>query len=174
MCVGLKWVPHLLPFIVPCFPQNLVLSRGKSGTSEHDYETLSASYDDDEKYGGEHILRSLKEEGSTDTLVVCSRWFGGTMIGPARFKHIEECTKEALRRLEEKEECLGLWSELEELEELIDGYREELEPGRAQGKGQRQNMRSITDPVKLRRLIKAKSMTVKVLLEKVGEKAAHE
>ncbi|OCL13946.1 hypothetical protein AOQ84DRAFT_331870 [Glonium stellatum] len=63
--------------------------------SEKLYDT---GYDDDgERYGGkrlEKMLGDMNIEGS----VVVARWYGGTMLGPIRFNHIEACAKEAIQK----------------------------------------------------------------------------
>ena len=53
--------------------------------------------DDGERYAGkrlEKVLEDMNVEGS----VVVARWYGGTMLGPVRFTHIETCAKEAIRK----------------------------------------------------------------------------
>lgn len=41
------------------------------------------------------ILRGL--QNARDVLVICTRWYGGTAIGPARFRHISSTARQALR-----------------------------------------------------------------------------
>ncbi|KAM0714823.1 hypothetical protein Q7P37_009287 [Cladosporium fusiforme] len=53
--------------------------------------------DDGEKYGGkkvEQVLVNMKAVGSC----VVARWYGGTMLGPVRFTHIETCASDAVRQ----------------------------------------------------------------------------
>jgi putative IMPACT (imprinted ancient) family translation regulator len=56
----------------------------------------TTGYDDDgEKYGGkriEKVLNELNVEGS----VMVVRWYGGTLLGPVRFTHIEDVAREAI------------------------------------------------------------------------------
>jgi putative IMPACT (imprinted ancient) family translation regulator len=40
-----------------------------------------------------HLLRILDVK---DVLVVVSRWFGGILLGPDRFKDINNCARQAL------------------------------------------------------------------------------
>lgn len=148
--------------------RSMVLGKGKTGTLDSDWEVTEGSFDDDERWGGEHLLKVLREEGSTDVLVVCSRWFGGTMLGPARFQHIEDVGRAALKEYDVKERCVALWTELESLDDMIEEYRDELETGRS--KTIKPSVRLLTDPSKLERLIKARSMTIKVLLDKIAAK----
>lgn len=51
--------------------------------------------DDGESYAGkrlEKVLSELKVEGG----VVVARWYGGILLGPVRFNHIENCAKDAI------------------------------------------------------------------------------
>ncbi|KAL2430617.1 hypothetical protein ABEF95_011944 [Exophiala dermatitidis] len=55
----------------------------------------TGSDDDGEKYAGkrlERVLADLDVEG----IVVVARWYGGIMLGPVRFTHIENVAKEAI------------------------------------------------------------------------------
>ncbi|KAK6335239.1 hypothetical protein TWF718_010674 [Orbilia javanica] len=56
----------------------------------------TGSDDDGENYAGKKLLKVLddyKVEGS----IVVARWYGGQMLGPVRFQHIENAAKEAIR-----------------------------------------------------------------------------
>jgi putative IMPACT (imprinted ancient) family translation regulator len=51
--------------------------------------------DDGEKYGGKTlstVLASMEVEGA----IVVARWYGGVMLGPARFDHIRDSAREAI------------------------------------------------------------------------------
>lgn len=51
--------------------------------------------DDGESYAGkklEKVLSDMKVEGA----VVVARWYGGILLGPVRFNHIENCAKDAI------------------------------------------------------------------------------
>ena len=57
---------------------------------------VTGSDDDGEKYGGkriEKVLNELNVEGA----VVVTRWYGGVLLGPARFTHIENAAREAIQ-----------------------------------------------------------------------------
>ena len=63
-------------------------------------DTIKEFYSDDGEHGaGQCLLRTLRDQDALDVMVVCTRWFGGTHIGPKRFDHITECIEEALQRL---------------------------------------------------------------------------
>ena len=42
------------------------------------------------------ILSLLQIVDARNVLVVVSRWYGGIMLGPDRFKHINNCTRSIL------------------------------------------------------------------------------
>lgn len=70
-------------------------SNQQSLTSSKQYVT--GNDDDGEKYGGrkvENVLIRMKVTGSC----VVARWYGGTMLGQARFAHIENAATEAVRQ----------------------------------------------------------------------------
>jgi Uncharacterized protein family UPF0029 len=51
--------------------------------------------DDGEKYAGkrlEKVLMAMDVEGA----VVVARWYGGVLLGPVRFTHIENCARDAI------------------------------------------------------------------------------
>lgn len=55
----------------------------------------TGSDDDGEKYAGkrlERVLNDLQVEGA----IVVARWYGGVLLGPVRFTHIETVAKEAI------------------------------------------------------------------------------
>ena len=56
----------------------------------------TGSDDDGEKYAGkkvEKVLNDLNAEG----VIVVARWYGGVLLGPVRFTHIEDVAREAIR-----------------------------------------------------------------------------
>lgn len=69
-------------------------SNQQSITKAKQYVT--GSDDDGEKYAGkkvEKVLEALQAEGAC----VVARWWGGIMLGPVRFTHIESCARDAIR-----------------------------------------------------------------------------
>lgn len=59
---------------------------------------ISDCDDDGETAAGGRMLHLLTIMDVWNVLVVVSRWFGGTHIGPDRFKHINSTTREAVMR----------------------------------------------------------------------------
>lgn len=69
-------------------------SNQQSLTSTKQYVT---GHDDDgEKYGGKRVEQVMVNMKAVGTCVV-ARWYGGTMLGPVRFTHIETCASDAVR-----------------------------------------------------------------------------
>ncbi|KAG2159152.1 ribosomal protein S5 domain 2-type protein [Suillus bovinus] len=105
----------------------MVLKHGKSGLGGPDDFEVKAGYDDDgEQWAGSKVSRVMQREGVLDAVVIVSRWFGGTLLGPARFTHIETCASEVCRtfkRVEEMEECI---STLTRLDDMLASLRQEL------------------------------------------------
>lgn len=62
--------------------------------------------DDGEAYAGkkvERVLESMNVEGSA----VVARWYGGVLLGPVRFTHIESCAKRAIIIWQETSKAAG-------------------------------------------------------------------
>ncbi|KAL1896495.1 hypothetical protein Sste5346_004529 [Sporothrix stenoceras] len=76
--------------------------RVRSSYGDHTGSVRQDSYDDGETGCGDLMLRVLHELGAVDTLVVLTRWFGGTMLGPDRWRLMRNCVTgvmaERLRR----------------------------------------------------------------------------
>ncbi|KAI5209505.1 ribosomal protein S5 domain 2-like protein [Aureobasidium subglaciale] len=69
--------------------------------------TLETGTDDDgERYGGRHVLKVI-EEMRVEGAIVVARWYGGVMLGPARFAHIEDSARDAIRAWRQKEDSEG-------------------------------------------------------------------
>lgn len=55
-----------------------------------------ASFDDGESGCGKFLLELMREANITNTLVVLTRWYGGIMLGPDRWRLMRECINDAL------------------------------------------------------------------------------
>lgn len=55
-----------------------------------------ASFDDGESGCGNFMLQLLRELDISNTLVVLTRWYGGVMLGPDRWRLMRECINDAL------------------------------------------------------------------------------
>ncbi|KAI1208180.1 uncharacterized protein F4807DRAFT_155423 [Annulohypoxylon truncatum] len=54
------------------------------------------SFDDGEGGCGDFLLKNMREIDAVDTLVVMTRWYGGIMLGPDRWRIMRNCLKDAL------------------------------------------------------------------------------
>ncbi|KAI1387896.1 uncharacterized protein F4822DRAFT_437718 [Hypoxylon trugodes] len=54
------------------------------------------SFDDGETGCGDFLLKNMREINAVDTLVVMTRWYGGIMLGPDRWRIMRDCLKDAL------------------------------------------------------------------------------
>ncbi|EFQ35478.1 uncharacterized protein GLRG_10622 [Colletotrichum graminicola M1.001] len=88
----------------------------KQGQGRKSREIHEVCEDDGETGCGEFILRLMREAGVDDVVVVLSRWFGGELLGPDRWRLMRNVTTEALSqrlRIHQNEvECQGvaLWA----------------------------------------------------------------
>jgi putative IMPACT (imprinted ancient) family translation regulator len=51
--------------------------------------------DDGEKFAGKRLEKVLQDMNAVGALAV-ARWYGGVLLGPVRFNHIEHCAREAI------------------------------------------------------------------------------
>ncbi|KAI1427868.1 hypothetical protein F5Y12DRAFT_783048 [Xylaria sp. FL1777] len=54
------------------------------------------SFDDGESGCGSFLLKNLQEMNTIDTLVLMTRWYGGVMLGPDRWRIMRNCLRDAL------------------------------------------------------------------------------
>ncbi|KAJ6589820.1 ribosomal protein S5 domain 2-type protein [Mycena vulgaris] len=105
----------------------MVPKTGCSGLGgAEDFEVREGSADDGERWGGEKILTAMRKQGVIDAAVVVSRWYGGTMLGPARFSHIETCALEVCREFKRREEVEDSLATLRTLDDILTQLRAEL------------------------------------------------
>ena len=64
----------------------------------HDYD------DDGETAAGGRLAELLRLMNVNNVAVIVSRWFGGVLLGPERFKHINNCARDLLEKLLVSEE----------------------------------------------------------------------
>ncbi|KAF5380550.1 hypothetical protein D9615_004701 [Tricholomella constricta] len=154
----------------------MVLKHGRTGLGgPDDFELSVGSVDDGEKWAGAKVLKVLQTHAIIDAVVIVSRWYGGTMLGPARFSHIETCAAEVcleFKRTEQLRECI---STLTTLDAVLAGLRAEYsdtsshEPSTTPGTSSAPKDYSNLDLDKGKRLIKAREsaiQSVKLLLVK--------
>ncbi|KAF1814381.1 ribosomal protein S5 domain 2-like protein [Eremomyces bilateralis CBS 781.70] len=67
-------------------------------TSSGPLQLFDVGHDDDgESWAGKRLEKVLEEMGVTGSIVV-ARWYGGVLLGPVRFQHIETVARNAVRR----------------------------------------------------------------------------
>ncbi|KAF2757775.1 ribosomal protein S5 domain 2-like protein [Pseudovirgaria hyperparasitica] len=167
-------------------------SRQKSlfGDPTAHYDTR---YDDDgEKNAGKRVARVLESMNVTGALVV-ARWYGGVMLGPVRFEHIENVAKEAVNawkgaaKEEEGKVEVEKKKRLEEIEKtrlVRDLPKRDTSIGVLRGLlAEKKGEGPLTTPAKLleygnfeigvlRRLEKARDTTIAWLLKSIDEAEA--
>ncbi|TRM69087.1 hypothetical protein BD626DRAFT_5427 [Schizophyllum amplum] len=97
---------------------------GLGGPEE--FELVKGSADDGEQWSGNRILKVMEAHGTLDAVVVVSRWYGGVMLGPSRFTHIESCAAEVCQTFKKKVEADELLTTLTTLDDLLVDLRAEL------------------------------------------------
>lgn len=72
---------------------NIIAYRIESGRSG---SFISGCADDGEIHAGSRMLHLLDIMDARNVLVIVTRWYGGVHLGPDRFKHINNCTRNML------------------------------------------------------------------------------
>ncbi|CCO30388.1 hypothetical protein BN14_04416 [Rhizoctonia solani AG-1 IB] len=84
----------------------LVLKPGMTGLEGADAFEVQQGWDDDgEKRGGKAVVDVIEKAGLCDVVVVVSRRFGGTLLGPARFSHIADCAHAVCTAMYDREKA---------------------------------------------------------------------
>uniref|UniRef100_V5GS78 Impact N-terminal domain-containing protein n=2 Tax=Kalmanozyma brasiliensis (strain GHG001) TaxID=1365824 RepID=V5GS78_KALBG len=109
------------------------LKRGRTGLAGPDDFSLQEDKEDDgERWGGDRVLKVAREEGASDVLVVVSRWYGGELLGPVRFDHIENAARAALQEHMAREEVDEFRQRIQHLDRKIAATKAELQGGVAE------------------------------------------
>jgi len=66
-------------------------------------QLFETGYDDDGEKGGGRTLEKLMESMQVTGSVMVARWYGGVMLGPVRFTHIETCAVNAVKSWKEEQ-----------------------------------------------------------------------
>ncbi|CAK5281838.1 unnamed protein product [Mycena citricolor] len=149
----------------------MVVKQGSTGLGgPEDFEVREGSSDDGERWGGEKILGLMRKQGVLDAVVIVSRWYGGVMLGPARFSHIETCTVEVCREFRRREEVSEALSTLNTLDDILKQLRTELAVLRQQSAGTERKAAEYSswidqDLPKARRLIRARESAISTVKE---------
>lgn len=70
----------------------------QTGASQHHTNIQQGFSDNGEKGAGSRLLAHMELRQVINTVVIVTRWYGGSPIGAARFRHISRCAFDSLRR----------------------------------------------------------------------------
>jgi len=76
--------------------------KGKKGKKSSEVQITEGFYDDGEDRAGIRLLGLLQKMKIRNILVIVSRWFGGTLLGNDRFKHINDAAKDLINAYKNK------------------------------------------------------------------------
>ena len=117
--------------------------------------------DDGERWGGETVLRSLLASKLDNVVVIVSRWFGGTLLGPLRFQCITRAVVNVCQ----------VWTqicqELDRLEIIQNLTRMDNEIEEIEGNVVKKSNYFEFDTIKLSRLANAKEKRILYLKSKI-------
>jgi len=83
---------------------------GGDGKAKGSTPVIARCDDDGETHAGGRMLHLLEILDATNVIVIVTRWYGGILLGPDRFKHISNVTRNVLEEngfLKEKKEASG-------------------------------------------------------------------
>ncbi|KAF8908045.1 ribosomal protein S5 domain 2-type protein [Mucidula mucida] len=132
--------------------------------------------DDGEQWAGERVLKVMKAEAVIDAVLVVSRWYGGTMLGPVRFTHIETCATEVCHAFKQQEELDEAVLMLSALDEELSSLRSQLnalnEGGAASStpKPPTYPEWTVAELAKAKRLVKARENAIRSVKSLIEEK----
>ncbi|KAI0258849.1 ribosomal protein S5 domain 2-like protein [Gloeopeniophorella convolvens] len=151
----------------------MVLKEGRTGLGgDGDFKIEEGSEDDNEQWAGGHVLKVMRSEAAMDAVVVVSRWYGGIMLGPVRFTHIQDCTREvcqAFRVEDEMQDCISTLTSLDDI--LASLQPGPSQPGRS-GKRDKKDYKALQeslDVAKAKRLISAREKAINSVKALIGE-----
>ncbi|RKP01669.1 hypothetical protein CXG81DRAFT_25636 [Caulochytrium protostelioides] len=62
------------------------------------FDAIEGAEDDGEQWAGRRVLRLMQQYHVMDVAVCMVRYYGGRLLGPVRFTHMEQVTLQALRK----------------------------------------------------------------------------
>ncbi|KAF5680375.1 hypothetical protein FHETE_500 [Fusarium heterosporum] len=108
---GSTFIAHAIPITSPSTRptvfKSLMAEKPELETATHNAWAIrtsfgnsplkqEASFDDGESGCGAFLLQQLRDLNISNTLVVLTRWYGGVMLGPDRWRLMRECLNDAL------------------------------------------------------------------------------
>lgn len=153
----------------------LQLKRGRSGVAGPDDFSLHEEKEDDgERWGGDRVLKVAREEGASDVLVVVSRWYGGELLGPVRFEHIENAARASVQKHIADEEIEEFRVRIQYLDVQIDNVKKKLlgQDANAQQTPPKTNVYADLDLQKGQRLLLARQKGLEAVQKRVQAQSA--
>ncbi|PTD05201.1 hypothetical protein FCULG_00002170 [Fusarium culmorum] len=108
---GSVFIAHAIPITSPstrgAVVKSLMAEKPELETATHNAWAIrtsfgnsplkqEASFDDGESGCGNFLLQQLRDLDISNTLVVLTRWYGGVMLGPDRWRLMKECLNDVL------------------------------------------------------------------------------
>ncbi|KAI0294391.1 hypothetical protein BC826DRAFT_1012083 [Russula brevipes] len=109
---------------------------------DDDFKIEEGSEDDGEQWAGGHVLKVMHSEAIMDAVVIVSRWYGGIMLGPVRFTHIQDCAREVCQVFRVEDEMQDCIATLRNLDDILADLRGEFARIKEAGPQPNQNTRS--------------------------------
>ena len=88
---------------IACAAHPVIAAWRIEGGEERGHSGIDGNDDDGEGGASQRLLFLLQRMDLQDVVVFCTRWFGGVLLGPVRFKHITNAVKAALDEWAEAE-----------------------------------------------------------------------
>lgn len=146
------------------------LKRGRTGLAGPDDFSLQEDKEDDgERWGGDRVLRVARDEGSSDVLVIVSRWYGGELLGPVRFDHIENAARAAIQEHMQHVEVDEFRQRLQWLDRKIAQTRAKLQPSGERGDAPVENKYADLTLDRAQRLWLARQKALDALQKRVAQ-----
>lgn len=126
---------------------------------------MECEKDDDSESGAGAAMREVFiESASVDFVVVVSRWFGGVLLGPVRFDHIKNCTRDVLAQLNTLAALKELSTKLKMLDAEIESYLSTTRDGSKVAATERDYGSEVgMTEIKARRLVTAREKRLELL-----------
>eukprot|EP01024_Parvocaulis_polyphysoides_P013676 TRINITY_DN15373_c0_g1_i1.p1 TRINITY_DN15373_c0_g1~~TRINITY_DN15373_c0_g1_i1.p1 ORF type:complete len:313 (-),score=56.21 TRINITY_DN15373_c0_g1_i1:280-1218(-) len=102
-CLHVKSIEEVEAMIKVLLQNNKIRHATHNIMAYRIYNPLTKAYiqdydEDGEAAAGGRLLHMLQAAGVKDVVVVVSRWFGGVLLGPSRFAHINNTARQLLEQ----------------------------------------------------------------------------
>lgn len=95
--------PHIIAWRTGDLKEDLKSpAKVKKGIDDQQYKNVQQGFNDNgEKGAGSKLLEHLVQHNIINKLIIVTRWYGGSPLGPLRFRHITNTSFDSLRKAEE-------------------------------------------------------------------------